>query len=338
MKALVFTGLHEMAVEERPKPRLAQPGQALVRVRAAGICGSDLHIYNGKHFFAQYPIVPGHEVAGEVVEVGAEVKSLVPGDRVVLEPIHSCGGCYACKKGQPNVCEHLRVTGAHHDGGCQEYYVEDAANWHKIPDSLSWEEAVMVEPYTIGAQVVSRGKIGPLDTVLIHGAGPAGLIALDMAKEAGAAVAVSEIVEGRLALAREFGADLVIDAKTQDPVEEILRFTGGRAPTVVIDAAGVPDSFGKAVEILAPAGTVVTMTFSPVPAPARVDLITLKELNIVGSRLQTGMFEPVIAGMGRRLGRIRRMITHTFPLAQAEEAVRLADSRRAGVGKVVITL
>ena len=337
MKALVFTGLHQMVLEERPMPRLSRPDQVLVRVKAVGICGSDLHIYNGKHSFAQYPIVPGHEVAGEVVEIGAEVTSLRPGDRVVLEPIHSCGECYACKKGQPNVCEHLRVTGAHHDGGCQEYYVEDEANWHKIPDALRWTQAVMVEPYTIGAQVISRGRIGPLDTVLIHGAGPAGLIALDMAKEAGAAAAVSELVEGRLELARLFGADLVIDAKTQDPAEEIMRFTNGRGPTAVIDAAGVPDSFGKAVELLAPAGTIVTMTFSPVPTPARIDLITLKELNIVGSRLQTGRFEPVIAGMARRLDRIDRMITHTFPLAQAEEAVLLADSRRADVGKVVIT-
>lgn len=338
MKALVFTGLHQMALEERPEPAGIGPGQALVRVRAVGICGSDLHIYNGKHSFAQYPIVPGHEVAGEVVRVGEAVTRLRPGDHVVLEPIHSCGECYACRKGQPNVCEHLRVTGAHHDGGCQEYYVEDEANWHPIPDSLRWEQAVMAEPYTIGAQVIARGKIGPLDTVLIHGAGPAGLIALDMAKEAGATVAVSELVEGRLALAREFGADLVIDARTQDPYEEIPRFTGGKAPTAVIDAAGVPDSFGKAVEALAPAGTIVTMTFSPVPTPARVDLITLKELNIVGSRLQTGRFPSVIAGLPGRLQRIDRMITHTFPLAQAEEAVRLADSRRADVGKVVITL
>lgn len=337
MKALVFTGLHEMEIQEREMPRLAHGKSVIVKVRAMGICGSDLHIFNGKHSFAQYPIVPGHEIVGEVHEIGAEVTTLRVGDRVVLEPIHYCGHCYPCRKGQNNVCENLRVTGAHHDGGCQEFYMEDEANWHKIPDTLSWSQAVMIEPYTIGAQVIARGRIGADDTVLIHGAGPAGLIALDMAKEAGATVAVAELVEKRLELAKEFGADLVIDAKTQDTIEEIMKFTNGKGPTAVIDAAGLPNSFGDAVKILSPAGTIVTMTFSPVPTPVQVDLITLKELNIVGSRLQINKFEPVIRSMTSRLARIDRMITHSFPIAQAREAVKVADSRSVDVGKVIIT-
>lgn len=337
MRALVFTGLHKMEIQEREMPKLAHSRSVIVKVRAMGICGSDLHIFNGKHSFAQYPIVPGHEIAGEVYEVGPGVTTLRVGDRVVLEPIHYCGSCYACRKGQNNVCENLRVAGAHYDGGCQEFYMEDETNWHKIPDTLQWSHAVMVEPYTIGAQVVARGKIGAGDVVLIHGAGPAGLIALDMAKEAGAVVAVAELVEKRLELAKEFGADLVIDAKTQDTAERIMEFTNGKGPTAVIDAAGIPTSFGDAVKILSPAGTIVTMTFSPVPVPVQADLITLKELNIVGSRLQINKFGPVIERMTSRTARIDRMITHSFPIEQACKAVEAANSRSVDVGKVIIT-
>lgn len=325
-----------MTMQERPIPQPEHDRSVVVRVRAAGICGSDLHILHGRHSFAQYPIVPGHEVVGEVHRTGAAVKSFQPGDRVVLEPIRSCGQCYACRKGQPNVCEALYVMGAHGDGGWQEYYMADESNWHLLPPGVSWRQAVMIEPYTIGAQVVSRGKVGPDDVVLIHGAGPAGLIALDMAKEKGAQVIVGEILPRRIELARQFGADLVVDANAESVVDAVMRHTGGKGPTVVIDAAGLPDAFGQAVQILRPAGSIITMTFPEKPVQARMDLITLKELNIVGSRLQTKMFEPVIHSMTKRLEKIDTMITHCFPMAEADKAVELAASANPDVGKVII--
>lgn len=338
MKALVFTGYHEMEIQERPMPVLEDDTSVMVRVRAMGICGSDLHIYHNRHAFAQYPIVPGHEVVGEVYQVGSAVTNLQPGDHVVLEPIRYCGNCYPCRKGRGNVCRNLWVIGAHCNGGCQEYYVQPEQNWHKIPDSLSWEQAVMIEPYTIGAQMLSRGQVEPEDTVLIHGAGPVGLIAIDTAKQLGARVIVAELLEKRLELAKIFGADLVIDVRTQDMETEVMKFTDGAGPTVDIDCAGLPNSLETAANILSPAGTIITMTFSDVPQPIKISQVTLKELTIVGSRLQIKKFEPVIEAMqGQRLERINQMITHTFPIAQAEQAVLTAASGNTDVGKVVIT-
>lgn len=338
MKALVFTGYHQMRLQDRPMPVLEREDSVIVRVRAMGICGSDLHIYHGRHAFAQYPIVPGHEIVGEVYQTGPAVTTLAPGDHVVLEPIRSCGSCYPCRRGRGNVCENLWVIGAHCDGGCQEYYAQPEQNWHKIPEQLPWTQAVMIEPYTIGAQMISRGQVGPDDTVLIHGAGPVGLIALDMAKQRGARVVVAEMLEKRLELAAYFGADKVIDVRAQDTAEEVMRWTDGHGPTVDIDCAGLPNALEDAAKILSPAGTIVTMTFSPDPTPIQVSLITLKELTIVGSRLQAGMFKPVIEGMrGDRLKRIGKMITHTFPIDQAEQAVLTAASGNPDVGKVVIT-
>jgi len=339
MKALVFTGYHEMEVQERPMPELADETSVIVRVRAMGICGSDLHIYHNRHAFAKYPIVPGHEVAGEVYRIGSAVTGLAPGDHVVLEPIRSCGHCYPCRRGRGNVCRNLWVIGAHCDGGCQEYYMQPERNWHKIPRELTWEQAVMIEPYTIGAQMIARGRVGPDDTVLIHGAGPVGLIALDTAKQQGARVIVAEMQEKRLELARFFGADHVIDVRTQDTAEEVMRLTDNIGPTVDIDCAGLRNSLDAAAKLLSPAGTIITMTFSDEPSPIQVSQITLKELTIVGSRLQIGKFRPVIESMrGDRLKRIDRMITHTFGIDQAEEAVLTAASGGADVGKVVITM
>lgn len=337
MKALVFTGYHEMEVQERPMPVLKDDKSVIVRVRAMGICGSDLHIYHNRHAFAKYPIVPGHEIVGEVYQIGAAVSTLAVGDHVVLEPIQYCGHCYPCRRGRGNVCENLWVIGAHCDGGCQEYYMQPEQNWHKIPDDLSWEQAVMIEPYTIGAQMIARGQVGADDTVLIHGAGPVGLITLDTAKQHGARVVVAEMLDKRLELARFFGADDVIDIRKEDPVEAIMRYTEGRGPTVDIDCAGLPDSLETAAKILSPAGTIITMTFSDKAVPIQVSQITLKELTIVGSRLQIGKFKPVIESMkGERLKRIDQLITHTFSIDQAEEAVLTAASGGVDVGKVVI--
>lgn len=327
-----------MELQDRPLPEAPLKSDVVVRVRAAGICGSDLHIYHGRHAFAQYPIVPGHEVVGEVWAVGPEVSSLKMGDHVVLEPIRYCGHCYPCRKGMGNVCENLHVIGAHCDGGCQEFFVADEKNWHKLPKELPWRQAVMIEPYTIGAQMISRGKVGPEDTVLIHGAGPVGLIALDTAKRHGARVIVAELLEKRLELAKLFGADCVIDAGSQDTNEAVMAYTGGKGPTVVIDCAGLPNSLENAAKILSPAGTIITMTFSDAPTPVQISQITLKELTIVGSRLQIGKFEPVIRSMdAERLARVDKMITHVFPIARAEEAVKTAASGGTDVGKVIIT-
>ena len=195
----------------------------------------------------------------------------------------------------------------------------------------------MIEPYTIGAQMIARGQVGPDDTVFIHGAGPIGLIALDTAKQHGARVIVAEMLDKRMELAKLFGADEVIDIRKEDAVEAVMRYTEGFGPTVDIDCAGLPDSLETAAKILSPAGTIITMTFSDKPTPIQVSQVTLKELTIVGSRLQIGKFESVIQSMsGDRLKRIDKMITHVFPIDQAKQAILTAASGGTDVGKVVI--
>ena len=158
-----------------------------------------MHIYHGTNPLATLPRVIGHEVTGQVEEVGANVQSLKPGDHVVIEPISYCGSCYACRKGRPNVCAKLSVFGVHQDGGMREYIVLPERQLHSVSKDLPWEEAVMAEPYTIGAQAVWRGQVKKGDTVLIQGAGPIGICVLKMAKLAGAAVMMTDLNNERLA-------------------------------------------------------------------------------------------------------------------------------------------
>src|SRR5690625_921315 len=163
-------------------PKIEKGNEVLVRTKRVGICGSDIHIYHGTNPFAIYRRVIGHEVAGEVIKVGENVSTLTIGDHVVVEPIKYCGKCYACRNGRQNVCRNLSVFGVHEDGGMREYFVLPEHQLHVVDPMLDWDEVVLTEPYTIGAQAVWRGNVEEGDTVLIQGCGPIGISALRMAK------------------------------------------------------------------------------------------------------------------------------------------------------------
>ena len=193
MKAICVIEPNTIRIEERPIPEIQSPNDVLVKVKAAGICGSDVHIYHGTSPVATYPRVIGHEIAGEIVQTGGSVQELSIGDHVVMDPVIYCGSCYACRIGRRNVCSNLKVRSVHVDGGYQEYLVLPHSSVYKIPDALSWEEAVMIEPFTIAEQVCSRGEITKNDVVFIMGAGPEGLSILIRAKLFGATCVIKSL-------------------------------------------------------------------------------------------------------------------------------------------------
>src|SRR5690606_18941560 len=166
MKAVQVPEAHNMQIIDQETPKIQNSDEVLVKVKRVGICGSDMHIYHGTNPLATYPRVVGHEVAGEVVKVGSSVETLEIGDHVVIEPINYCGECYACRKGRPNVCEKLSVFGVHEDGGMREFIVLPEKQLHAVDKELAWDETVLAEPYTIGAQAVWRGGVEKGDTVL----------------------------------------------------------------------------------------------------------------------------------------------------------------------------
>ena len=287
MKSIVVRGAMDMAMEERPMPQITDPNQVLVRVRAAGICGSDVHVYHGTNPFAKYPVVLGHEASGEIVEVGQGVTDLKAGDSVVFEPITYCGQCYACRHGQHNVCRELKVLGCIVDGVFQEYVVMPRSQVYQFDTGkMTYPQAALCEPYTIGAQANSRGSVQNGDLVLVHGAGPIGLIVADVAKSLGARVIISEPNEKRLEMAKAFGLDYPVNPMQQNLDQFICELTNGEGVNVIFDAAGIPPIIAHAVEQLSPAGRFVPMTFGQEPIPVNFKALNAKQLTILGTRHQ----------------------------------------------------
>lgn len=181
MKSVVIQQPDVLVIEERPLP-LPGAGDVRVKIKLAGICGSDSHIYRGHNPFAKYPRVIGHEFFGEIDAVGEGVEGTRLGQRVSVDPVISCGHCYPCSVGKPNVCTSLVVLGVHRDGGFSEYAVVPAKNAWRIPDAIPDHHAVMVEPFTIAANVTGQAKPTEQDVALIYGAGPMGLVTVQALK------------------------------------------------------------------------------------------------------------------------------------------------------------
>ncbi|CEH29177.1 alcohol dehydrogenase [Aneurinibacillus migulanus] len=336
MRAVQVQKAHELLIQEVEKPRVENTTDVLVKVKRVGICGSDMHIYHGTNPLATLPRVVGHEVAGEVVEVGDDVKTIQVGDHVVVEPIRYCGTCYACRKGRPNVCASLSVFGVHEDGGMREWFVLPEKQIHVVDSSLPWDEIVLAEPYTIGAQAVWRGQVEKGDTVLIQGAGPIGICILKMAKLQGATVMITDLNDERLFFAKENGADIVINASRENIRETVTQWTKGEGVNVVIDAVCLPMTFELSIDVVSPAGTVVVLGFDERPAPISQLPITKKEVTIVGSRLQTNQFPKVVSLLNGRKLTHNGLVTHTFPLEKVQDAFDFVEKYPDKVRKALI--
>jgi L-gulonate 5-dehydrogenase len=337
MKIGVVEKPGELKIAERDMPKIRAGDDVLVKVKRVGICGSDIHIFHGKNPFATYPRVWGHEFVGEVVETAPGVKAVKKGDRVVVEPIIYCGACYACRQGRGNICENLKVMGVHIDGGCQEYIVVPEAKAHTLPDTLSWDEAVLIEPFTIGAQAAYRGNIQKGDYVLVMGAGTIGLTVAEMAKLAGGIVIVTDLVDEKLAYAKSRGADYTINSKEVDMMEKVREITGGMGSNVTVDAVCIKKTFEDAVLVTSAAGRVVELSFNEIPSEIAPVNIIKKELTICGSRLQTKRFPVVIDYIKQGKLPLSGFITRKYPVAEMTAAFDYVDKNNASVRKVIIS-
>ncbi|MFC0406908.1 Zn-dependent oxidoreductase [Roseomonas elaeocarpi] len=309
-------------------------GEVLVRVRRAGICGSDMHILHGSNPFARYPRVIGHEFAGHVVETGKGVEGLVAGDAVVADPVLACGHCYPCRIGRPNVCSNLEVLGVHRDGGFRDHVVLPASNCVKVPDSLPIEIAALAEPFAVAANVLSRTGISAEDTVLIYGAGTVGLTALQVARLHGARCIISDVDESRLERARGFGAAVTINPRETDLPQAVRDENEGLGPSLVIDGAGIPALLEEACRVASPAGRIGLLGFSPGPCNISQQEIVKKELTIVGSRLNRRFIPQVVEWLAEGKLQPAGMITQTVPAREAQAAFDLIENDPASTIKV----
>lgn len=333
MVALIVEKPHVLTLAPERDPAVAA-GEVLVRVQRAGICGSDMHIYHGANPFAVYPRVIGHEFSGVVEAVGAGVETVAVGDHVVVDPVVSCGRCYACRAGRTNVCGHLEVFGVHRDGGFRNRVAVPAANAIKVRDDLPFSIAALAEPLSIAANVLSRTGIGPDDIVLIYGAGTVGLTVVQVAKLYGARCIIADLDDARLARAKEFGADVILNSTRVSVPDAVRDENDGLGPTVVIDGAGVPALLEEACRLASPAGRIGLLGFSPAPCNISQQEIVKKELTLVGSRLNRRLLPQVIDWIESGRLKPEKLITQVFPAAAAAEAFALIERDPGSTVKV----
>ncbi len=258
MKAIVLEQPGKLELRDVAAPEAAAPGEALLRVKRVGICGTDLHAYGGNQNFFSYPRIMGHELAVEVIDIGATDSQLdyAVGDLCCVIPYLNCGACIACRRGKSNCCAQMQVLGVHIDGGMRERFSVPVDKLLKA-EGVAVEQLALVEMLCIGAHAAKRARIAPGENALVIGAGPIGLATAQFAKLAGAAVMVMEVNEKRLDFCEEsLGIDTLIDARG-DAMGQVKKALGGELPTLVFDCTGSAKSMHAAFDYVAHGGSLV---------------------------------------------------------------------------------
>jgi len=347
MKAGILYSAKDIRLGEAPTPKIG-PDEILLESRAAGICGTDLHIYLGE-FEARvsYPAIQGHEFGGVIVEVGSNVRNYKPGDRVVIDPIVSCYNCPACLTGHINACRALKLLGVDLDGGFGQYVAVPVDRVLPLPDSIPMNHAPMVEMYALGNHILQRGHVQPGETVTLLGAGKLGLSILDVLCHSASpgVTIVTDLQPFRLETARKLGADLALNINEIDPVERVLELTNGVGVDCVIEAVGhyhLPEGqeapLAQAVKMIRSGGRVVTTGLGEQLSAVHFKTLVLKEAQIIASRVTRGEFPRAIQMMSRGLLHPDLLITDIRPLEDITAAFAQVDREDPETIKVVLEI
>jgi L-iditol 2-dehydrogenase len=324
MRAAVLHGPNDIVMEQRPEPRPG-PGEVLVRVRSVGVCGSDTHYYDhGRigRFVVEKPLVLGHEAAGEITGLGPGVTGLRVGQRVSVEPGVPDLTCRQCLSGRYNLCPDMRFFATPPiDGAFAEYVVVHEAFAHPVPDSVGDDAAALLEPLSVGVWACRKGGVTAGSRVLVTGAGPIGLVSVQCAVAFGATeVVVSDVNPARLALARELGATLVVDAR-DSAVSDLAE-----PPDVLLECSGYPPAIGDAIRALDRGGRAVLVGMGGDEIPLPLSVVQERELEVTGTFRYAGTWPTAIALVATGKVDLDRLVTGSYRLDQVQEA--LTASRR----------
>ena len=332
----VMTSPGVIEFRDVPIPEI-RDDQVLVKMMRLGICGSDIHVYHGKHPYTKYPVTQGHEVSGEIVQVGSAVKGLEVGQKVVLEPQVTCGKCYPCTHGKYNLCTELKVMGFQTTGAASEYFAVDASKVDVIPDSMTYDEAALIEPLTIALAAAEQAHISYGKSVAIMGAGGIGLMLVQLARLAGAScVTVFDLVEEKCELAKQLGADYAFDPRKEGALEEAMKVAGG-AYDCVLEGTGVVSSAENALKLLARNGDGVYFAMYGKDPYLQVNLHTdfyWDQKHLHGVIMGAGLFPKAIK-LAPRVN-LKALIQKEHPLSRYQDA--FADLYTKKYAKIVIKM
>lgn len=333
----VMTAPGVIEFRETPRP-IAAEGQVLVRIMRIGICGSDIHVYHGKHPFTSYPVTQGHEVSGRIEAVGSGVEGLSVGQKVTIEPQVCCGHCYPCTHGKYNLCEELKVMGFQTTGTASEYFAVDAAKVTPLPETMSYDEGAMIEPLAVTVHAAKRFPELKGARVAILGCGPIGILLMQSCKALGAAsVLVTDVSDYRLSVARSVGADYAVNTRETDMELALRDAFGSDKADVIYDCAGNDITMGQAIRCARKGSTIVLVAvFSKL---ASVDLAVLNDHEL---ELNTSMmyrhedYVDAIRLVSEGKVQMRPLMSRHFAFRDYLKAYQYIDENREMTMKVII--
>lgn len=340
MRAAYLTKFHRLEVREKDPPRPG-PGDLLVQVRSAAICGTDLALWQGKQPDLKLPVLAGHEATGVVAEVGEAGRNFQPGDRVVLNPLIYCGECYYCRRGLQNLCEAGGLMGREADGAYAEYVVVEEGRAYRFPEGIDFAAATcLIALYTC---LYGQRKLPylPGASVAILGQGVTGLLHTQLARYGGARPVIAVARSAwKLELSRRLGADVTIQSGVEDPIGKVKDLTGGRGADIVIESAGAPETIRQAIEIVRPGGTILQFGTGPRAVDGlNLQALYLKDLTLLGSRAGLAEdFERAIKLVGEGHIDLGPIVTHHFPLSDIQKGFEFVEGGKGRSLRAVIDI
>lgn len=312
----------KVVLRQREKRR---PGarEALIRIKSSAVCGSDMHIFSGRHPYVSLPTTVGHEVAGIVEETGCEVTAVKVGDRVCVEPLITCGTCFYCRRGRYDYCENLKLKYRTGNSGYADYYYAEEQWIHRLPDEMSFDEGALMEPFACTVHAAMKAKIHLCDSVCVMGDGPIGLMLAQLSLACGAThVYVMGLQEDNLTLAKTFGCIPLVSGS--EGIEEIMRRTEGRGVDVAFEAVGIPATFNQTMAVTKRGGRAIIFGIfeDEFKTKALVDAM-VREIEVVGTSSYCWDFQRGIDLVSAGKVDLKSLITHRFPLAEVQKAMDL---------------
>jgi len=341
MKALVLSAYKQLQLEDVPIPQPAND-ELLIRIKACGICGSDVHGFDGSTGRRIPPIVMGHEAAGVVEAVGSKVVNFKAGDRVTFDSTVYCGDCFYCKRGQINLCDNREVIGVstplfRRMGAFAEYVTVPARIAYNLPDTMPFAHAALIEAASVAVHGASLTPIEPGDTAVVVGAGMIGLLTLQAIRQAGASlVFVVDLDDTRLKMARDLGATETFNSKRQDVVAEIQKRTEGRGVDVALECVGITDAIALAVEGVRKGGAVTLVGNVAPKIELALQSVVSRQIRLQGSCASSGEYPECIAMMADGRLRVEPLVSAVAPLTEGASWFQRLYNREPGLLKVVL--
>jgi threonine dehydrogenase-like Zn-dependent dehydrogenase len=336
MKAIKLEQPREIGLVELEKP-VPGPGEALIKIKAAGICGSDIGAFRGTNSLVSYPRVIGHELAGVIESIPEDnPKGFKVGDKVIVDPYLYCGHCYPCRIRRTNCCTDLHVLGVHVDGGMAEYFCHPADMLVKMPEDMSWTDAAMAEPLTISLHGIHRGGLKAGEYCAIIGAGPIGLLAAMVAIAYDAHPILIDLVQERLDFAKELGVEYVINSGKEDAEARVREITGGDMAQQVMECSGANAAILSTLKLVSNAGRITLTGWPKNETPMPTDVITKKEVDIRGARTSAGEFEEAIDLIYNKKVDVQKILTKTVSMEEAPATIIDIEKNPGNYMKVVV--